>query len=362
MGNRKTMRLGLAAVFALAALGAGAAASDAEGATCSGTLAPGNGEDLEVTGTCKVPPSATAYRYGKVNIHSGGKLIFQDGTTTFWASSILVESGSSLLAGVDENGVVKPIGTTPGAVLIIYLYGPAQTAGTDTDKGDGGKGITCKTPTSTDFPQCGIPKVVWESDGTNKCNLDATAKCKLPGDVVDYFYQYHPLTYDDGDPNGYFGYKVLAVSYNGTLKLIGKKGVKPGTLASSDSGYSWRRLTTSLKPTDKQLTVDKPVDWASGDRIVVTTTDYLPAHSEQLQITGKSNCNADQLCTTFDFVTVNENTDQPNTTGVVYHHNGTTYDLGGVPARLNLTIKTPWEDVDGKPAAETRAAVALLSR
>jgi hypothetical protein len=47
----------------------------------------------------------------------------------------------------------------------------------------------------------------------------------LPGNVNDCFYSYMPLDYDGGGTTpGYFGYKVLAVSYGGTLQLYGKKG------------------------------------------------------------------------------------------------------------------------------------------
>ena len=366
MSWMKTFLQGIAAAFVIAAIATGGGSSDAVAATCSGTLAPGSGEDLEVTGTCTVEPSATAYRYGNVNIYGkDGKLIFKDGTTTFWAKSILVESGGSLLAGVDPvSGAVKPIGSTvPGAVLTIYLYGAPQNPGTDSQQNDGGKGITCRSNNGATNPPCGIDPVVWASDGGTQCNRTNEPtdkdKCNLPGGVIDYFYQYHPLTYDDGktgDAVGYFGYKVLAVSYNGILKLFGQKGVKPGALVSSDSGYSWVRLAKSLKPTEKTLTVDRAVDWAAGDRIVVTGTDYLPAHSEQLQITGISDCSAG-LCQTFDFVTVDEDTDKPTTAGVANHHNGTVFDLSGIPDRIHLDIK-----VDKKPAAETRAAVALLSR
>ncbi len=344
----KTFLRGIAAAFVIATIVTGGGSSDALAATCTGMLPSGSGEDLEVTGACLVKASSTAYQYGNVNIYGGGKLIFEDGTTTFWASSILVEKDGSLLAGVDEHGNVKPIGTTPGAVLTIYLYGAPQSPGTDSGKNDGGKGITCKSNNGSIDPPCGIPADVWKSDGGSKFDL--------PGGVNDYFYKYHPLTYDDGDPNAFFGYKVLAVSYGGTLKLFGKKGVKGGDLPSSDSGYSWARLAKSLKPEEKQLTLDRGVDWGKFDRIVVTTTDYLPGHSEQLEITNISDCN-NGLCKTFDVVKVDENTDKPTSAGVTYHHNGEPFDLSHIPDRLHLDIK-----VDGKPAAETRAAVALLSR
>ena len=43
--------------------------------------------------------------------------------------------------------------------------------------------------------------------------------------MSDYFYQYQPLEYDDGGTiKGFFGYKVLAVGFGGTLQLFGKKG------------------------------------------------------------------------------------------------------------------------------------------
>jgi hypothetical protein len=51
-------------------------------------------------------------------------------------------------------------------------------------------------------------------------------KTSLPGGVTDFFYQYKPFSLDDGDPNGFFGYNVLAVSYAVTLQLFGKKGAR----------------------------------------------------------------------------------------------------------------------------------------
>jgi hypothetical protein len=62
----------------------------------------------------------------------------------------------------------------------------------------------------------GILDTVWNTNGGQKTSL--------PGGVTDFFYQYKPLSLDDGDPNGFFGYKMLAVSYAGTLQLFGKKG------------------------------------------------------------------------------------------------------------------------------------------
>ena len=261
------------------------------------------------------------YQFGNVNVITGGSLIFADATIDFWARSILVENGGSLIAG----SPTAPIGTQ-GGVVTIHLYGPEQPAGTG--NGDGGQGILCLTDA-----QCGIPASVWNSNGGSKV--------ALPGGVTDFFYQYQPVLYDDGGTvKGYFGYKVLAVSYGGTLQLFGKKGATYTTVDSSNSGTSWVRLNQTLQPGDTTLALDRAVDWQPGDQIVVTTTDYLPGHSEQLTIASVGAGGTS--------VTVSQ--------GVKYIHNGQRYDLSAVPARLQL------DPALTAAGAETRAAVALLTR
>src|SRR5262249_13059754 len=146
-----------------------------------------------------------------------------------------------------------------------------------------------------------------------------------------------------GMVKGYFGYKVLALSYGGTLELFGKKGATYGTVEPSSSGTSWARLAQTLPVGGTMLMLDRPVDWEPGDQIVVTTTDYPPGHSEQLTI-APGGVSADRMPVTVT---------QP----ARYIHNGEPFDLsmlhGQNPgARLNIQID----------AAETRAAVALLSR
>ena len=51
-------------------------------------------------------------------------------------------------------------------------------------------------------------------------------------------------------------------------------------------------MNKNALPGDKQLQVDGAVDWQDGDNIVLTTTDYLPDHSEQLTISGPPSCDA----------------------------------------------------------------------
>jgi hypothetical protein len=288
--------------------------------TCSGgALAPGSGEDLEVTAMCTV--GAGTYQYHNVNVYNGGTLAFADAKIDFWAESILIENQSSLIAG----SPTQPIGSQ-GGLLTIHLYGA--------DQGTNGSGIECKTDL-----HCGVDPSLWNSNGGQKF--------ALPSGVNDYFYAYMPLDYDGGDLNAFFGYKVLGVSYGATLQLYGLKGAKFGNVLPSDSGMSWGRLNGSVKTGDTALNLDRAVNWQPGDQIAITSTDYVPSHSEQLEIASIT----------------------PNTSGtaitlknpVQYPHYGQTFSLDKVPAGIG-----PDPDPlapSGQPRnVETRAAVALLTR
>ena len=173
-----------------------------------GILPPGTGQDIVVNVPCAVDGSAPngLYQYGNINIISGGTLTFDDVKIDLWAANILIENGGSLLAGT-----TMPIGTNGGS-LTIHLYGP--------DQGDGAKGVAC---VSDSKGQCGIPDNIWDSNGSEKVCLNGVQKDCSDG-ILDYFYQYMPIDYDDGNPQAYFGYKVLGVSYGATLKLFGAKG------------------------------------------------------------------------------------------------------------------------------------------
>ncbi len=330
--------------------------AEAADSCANGILAPGTGDDLLVTGSCTV--GAGTYHYGNVNIIEGGTLQFIESTkaeTDFWAKSILVENGGSLIAGRQA----EPIGTHNG-VLTIHLYG------SDEDK----SGIECKSPLVDGVQTCGIPKDVWES---NMPSLNPTSckKTDLPGVVNDCFYQYMPAGNVPGE-TGLFGRKVLAVSYGGTLKLFGKHGATyKGPVAKWDSGTSWVRLkSSSMSPGQDTLDLDRPVDWKKGDRVVVTTTDYLPGHSEEFEIVEKSDPERIRV-RRIDPATNLPPPGCPNVSpfgnaakcGTQYAHNGNLYDLKTVPDRLNLDIKIRnGGENRGKEAAETRAAVALLTR
>ena len=289
-----------------------------QAATCSsGDLPAGGGEDLVVSGTCTVP--AGVYHYGNVNIIGGGTLEFGDAIVDFWAKSILIENGGTLSAGSPAS----PVGIN--GVLTFHLYGP--------DLGPGASGVACATDS-----RCGIPQEIWDSNGADKVCLPPDAPDTPPAQcrVYDYFYQYNPLLVDTGNPNAFFGYKSIGVSYGGSLRLFGEKGSTFGDLPSSSSGQSWTRLAQTAKNGDSQIVLDSAVNWKAGDRIVITTTDYLPGHSEEVEI--------DEVLPDMKTLKLKS--------ALKYIHNGQKFPLGSIPNRLGLDFQE----------AETRAAVGLLTR
>jgi len=325
--------------------------------TCtSGNIPSGDATtDLAVTGPCTVP--AGTYTFHNVNIYatdpttcgsnpsSCGSLTFADDPAgiDFYAENIIVENGGSLIAG----SISAPIGTqctTNGGVktcgrVTIHLWGAATDSG-----------ALCKSGT-----QCGVPDLIWGSN-TPMMNPTKCTAMTLANGVNDCFYPYQTLDPADGTAAAYFGHKVLAVSYGGTLQLFGKKGALYGSpttpcnpSSASCSGTSWARLVGSLKPTATTLSLDRAVDWQAGDHIVVTTTDYLPGHSEELIINGAPTVSGNT--TTINFTNANT-----AITGVQWPHNGKTIDLTNASysgiSRLGLNITQ----------ADTRAAVGLLTR
>ncbi|MGO9517967.1 MAG: hypothetical protein ACLPND_13050 [Candidatus Korobacteraceae bacterium] len=344
-------------------------------ACTTGILPQGTGADIDVMGgTCFVDASNSPYNYGNINIYGGGSLCFVDRgdgkSIDFWAKSILVEDKGSFLssdATMCSGGKASIFGAS-GATLKIHLYGPDQGTGPKYGANKGpGQGIACHSSA-----HCNIPDSLWNSNPLPTDIHHPPTSCmhasktgygmNLPGGVDDCFYAYEPLIYDTaGSPPGYFGYKVLAVSFNGSLQLFGAKGATYDALSPSDSGGSWRRLTQSLggASNEQQFTIDWPkgrnADWVAGDKIVITTTDYLPAHSETLTIANFS-LNADKTVAT---VTVQET--------VQYPHNGITYDLSKSDDKVPDGIG-PDQDPSIKCSGtqtrciETRAAVGLLNR
>ena len=329
----------------------------AQTVTCTtGALDPktadGSNDLVVVTGPgCTVP--AGTWKYKNVNIYGGGSLIFTDSKIDFYASSILVEDSGSLLAGTR----LKPIGTN-GGVVTIHIYGAEDTSHHN-------KGITCKTGA-----MCNVPAALWNS---NSMAVMFPPDCKLASKVTgftkpswlvdDCFYGYSAIDYDDGDQASYFGTKVLALSYGGTIQLFGQKGAQyPSSvvLPAWSSGTSWGRLSQSTDA--KTLVLDRAVPyWAVKDHVVVSSTDYLPGHAEEMEITANTliTCPTDSTkkCTQLKV----QQPGKPGT-GLVYAHNATQYDISSVPAGIGPDDDPNLAGMTGKHKVETRAAVGLLTR
>ena len=291
---------------------------------------------------CNVSKGTHGYR--NVHIWNGGKLIFSDEGEHihFWATAILVEKDGSLLAGSERPHRDQQAGT---GELTIHLYGAPQNTK--------GKGVRCQTG-----DMCGVPADIWNSNVDDHGHPGdpavarkvsnpafATSANDYRGPKDDYFYAYHPLFHDEGDLKAYFGYKVLGVSHGGTLELYGKKGACAKVCAPLDDG---RELGPSEHDGEPRRTRATRRRWSSirrstgkkDDWIVVTTTDYLPGHSELLQIAADTNNGTT--------VAVKQK--------VKHHHNGARYPIpSDAVSRLGLSSEVA-------KGAETRAAVALLSR
>ncbi len=357
-------------------------------AGASGAVQP----DLLIEGVCIVH-AKTQYFYHDVNVialpdpNFPGKflpseLLFADeaaGNTDFWADTIIVENHGTMEAGTPA----KPFGKA-GNVLTIHLYG-ADQGGTFNGKQD--QGTICATPQPVlhnppqpgDTPPCGIPATYWGDNGKTFWN-GANA---LPGNVADYFYDYSPLHGDGAADSegrvGYFGYKSIGLSFGGVLELHGYKGLdtaaignNPVTAATDnplDTGTSWLRLKSGVSLTKGENTLqvdlsatdkagnplpDKTIagNWQPDDHIVVTTTDFLPSHSEELTITNVSGA-------TITFTRTGCTPTGGDTCGALWLHNGNKVDLG---ARLDDRLKSSFAPDLVANGIDTRAAVALLSR
>lgn len=319
------------------------------------------GPDLVITKmTCTVDGSKGPYNFHNVYIFGDGTpqgtgtLAFSNVSMKFYAANILVQNGGILQAtGIGANN--------GGQVLEIHLYGNGSEPG-----------ITCKKMDNdnvVDDPMCGVPdgsngsSPVW---GSNKMDMQyPTMPCtktsqlmpptKLPGDVDDCFYQYG--MFDNSDlPTAYFGRKVLALSYGGTINLSGYKGTQGGDDNDpSVTGSSWMKLNATLKGggSENSLQVSgMPADWQPKDYIVVTSTDYLPGHAEQLQVSSVSG-------STINLMKAVENP-----------HWGQPYSLGDVPCNpqpgktacdYGPDLLTPNQNPKTRNL-DMRAAVGLLSR
>ncbi len=334
--------------------------------------------DLVVKGRCDVNTDPNqqgplVYAFHNVNIVNNGQLIFHDDyDIDFYAESILVENGGKLVAISTKSGFLPSLSRQKDASpfqkrLTFHLWGDEEEAG-----------IECQSATDSNTGPCGIPKGVWESNPTMADHLmmdppppptlPKNQACKsikgysqfLPGD--DCFYQYEIQDAQDrkAGRGAYFGHKVLAVSFGGTLQLFGSLGVsylkqgekcmpkEAGTECNpAFSGTSWVRLTGVTDAT--HITVNRAVYWKAGNHIVVSGTDYLPSHSEEVVLAADASGTAIAL-------------KSPGIETGEYNHRATTYnfDAKGVPDDVGPVNDPNLPELDRQ--IDTRAAVALLNR
>ncbi|MEO7157153.1 MAG: G8 domain-containing protein, partial [Vicinamibacterales bacterium] len=81
---------------------------------------------------------------------------------------------------------------------------------------------------------------------------------------------------DPGTTNAEVGTKVVAVLPGGTLELHGEQRL------------SWTRLATTATSGSTNLMLQEPVDWRSGDRLVIASTEFDQAKAEEGVVSSAS--------------------------------------------------------------------------
>ena len=334
----------------------------------SGRLLPGGSAttDLLISTPCTVVGATRAigvYVFHNVNIIAGGTLSFEDTRIDFHAESIIVESGGTLKAGTVDHPIGKnpPIPNEFGARVRIYLWGPSSDPGALCNQDNCGVPAALLTKNTTLMSHTVPP--VKNAKCVTASSIDPAYK--LPGD--DCFYPYDTFDATDGTKHAYFGHKVLALSYGGNLQFLGVKGATYDPQVDQDpsqTGQSWVRLAgITTNQTSQTLTLSAAVPtWKPGDHILVTTTDYLPTHNEEVCIDHLENNNMNVVlgaCPTGQ---------PPLPTKLQYPHNFTVYtlpsntpaDIGPRPQPSNMLATAGSQGA--ARTVETRAAVALLTR
>jgi hypothetical protein len=333
--------------------------------------------DLKVMGVCDVngTPSSggksLVYAFHNVNIVAGGQLIFHDDyDIDFYAESILVENGGKLIAVSTNKGFLPQASQASSSLpfrttLTFHLWGKPDDAG-----------IECQSKPGADGAPCGIPDDLWKANTimaddlmqnpppappmpkNEGCKSIAGYGSLLPGNDCFYRYEIQDTSDRSAVRKAFFGHKVLAVSFGGSLQLFGSKGVtylqngqqctpdEPNTECNpAYTGTSWVRLTGTTSPT--QIKLSRTVDWKKGDRIVITPTDYLPSHAEMVTLAK-------------DASETGGNALELQAPGLKYDHRSTTFPLGSMPKDIGPQNDPNIPEINR--AVDTRAAVALLSR
>ena len=356
---------------ALAALALGVAAdvdvactracADAAPPTGCTALDPASATDpaQNLTLTTCVTAGPGQYLFTYVNVLDGGVLWFEDagGLVDFRASSVLVERGGRVVAG----RWCRPFGCG-GGTLQIGLWGTDPThEGTVATA----VGIQCLTPGGcydAALPGVACCNVSTAADGAVDPCTDAVSCSADTTNANALFEGYSPdgLAFDG--PGNLFGFKVFAVSYGGSLELFGRNGVAADDLVDPDpnisprptacdvptdlysskawaalTGESWTRLGATASAGATLIELDRPVTWAQGTLLVVTTTSWFPSHNEVVQVAA-------------DVVNA---TTIPLAAPLQFDHFGNL-----------IPMEAQWSNVSFNPNADVdlRAAVGVLSR
>ncbi len=351
--------------------------------------------DLKVAGVCDVTTDPgqmgpLKYYLHNINIVDGGELKFHDDyDIDFYVENIVVEKGGKLTAVSTQPGFLPKVSKLAGVLpyqkrLTIHLWGAKDEPGVECASDLGPNGAPCGIPNDPNNPaNVGL----WDSNPIMAMDLamDPPPAPPMPKNQPcvaitdpylqsDCFYQYEVQDQQDkGKRKAYFGHKVLAVSYGGTLQLFGSKGVsylmngdgytcmpdKEGTECNNDdtcmpdkvgnecnpafTGKSWVRLVAMIDKT--HIKVSSPVDWTHDDGIVVTPTDYLPSHVEEMKVDSVA---ADGVTITLQ------------APGLQWNHNAIPFSFADLPTTVGPKNDPNTPDI--KRAVDTRAAVALLTR
>jgi hypothetical protein len=340
--------------------------------------------NLKVVGVCDVTTDPNQmgplkYYFHNVNIVNGGVLKFHDDyDIDFFAESIVVENGGKLTATSTQMGFLPQTSQLTGVLpfqkrLTIHLWGAPNDAGIECESTPGPNNAPCGIPNN--IPEGGT-KGLWDSNPIMAMDLmmnppppppqPKNAPCVVITGLLpmnDCFYQYEVQDAADrgAGRKAYFGHKVLAVSYGGTLQLFGSKGVSYLTQGQkctpadptnecnpAFTGTSWARLTGASDAT--HISISAAVDWAMNDVLVVTPTDYLPSHAEEVTVQS---------------VTVDRERNRSFITlqspGLKYNHNASTFPFpSDMPANVGPQDDPNLPNLHRE--ADTRAAVGLLTR
>ena len=263
-----------------------------------GPIVDGEQPDLLIETTCRVKeddkerPRRLVFRHVRIVEDERLYLIFVEPATSsaikgqdFWATSIIIENGGELRAGTgkDTDGSeLEPYSKHLKTLTFHTAWRRSTWARPDRGRRQARRAwrVLCADQGSQgNFADCGIPLYTDDTKQTPVWTSGTGAKpLPLPGGVTDSFYQYgslhRQLRHRQGHRTGggHFGYKVLGLSYGGTLRLRGFKGTsltlppdpdKPaGDPAKIGDIAVMLKAPEALSPTEEKVITNSGADWA----------------------------------------------------------------------------------------------------